>query len=124
MRNSLRVVTIVTQMEAAGAQKALLTLARGLKDCGHNVTVVTMYDKGDYVSIFSERYRLDIVNLDMKRTGKSSLLRKAGAALKGLYRLYRLMRQERFDVVQTFSHYSNAIGPVIAWLAGRAESED
>ena len=30
----------------------------------------------------------------------------------------QLIRREKFDVIQTFTHYSNVIGPIIAWLTG------
>ena len=114
----MNVLLLNTQMEAAGAQKAMLSLARGLLDQDHEVTVATMYDKGDYVRVFNEQYGLDIVDLRMKATGVRNPLRKAEALARGLFQLYRLMRKGRFDVLQTFSHYSNIIGPIVGWLAG------
>lgn len=114
----MKILLLNTQMEAAGAQKALLSLARGLEDRRNQITVVTMYDKGGFVSKFNQRYSLDIVDLQMKRPGVANPIQKLGFALGGLVRLYRLMKSERFDVVQTFSHYSNIIGPLLAWLAG------
>ncbi|MGC9399873.1 MAG: glycosyltransferase [Anaerolineae bacterium] len=115
--SKLNVLLLNTQMEAAGAQKAMLELARGLKQRGHEVTVVTMYDKDAYVPLFEERYGLEIVDLEMKQPGAKNPLIRAWRFARGLIRLYRLMRAKRPQVVQTFSHYSNILGPFIAWLA-------
>ena len=118
MAEKLKILLLNTQMEAAGAQKAMLVLARGLQALGHKAQVVTMYDKADYVARFRQEYGVDIVDLRMKRPGRQNPLVKLADVVTGLWRLYRLMRRERFDVVQTFSHYSNLVGPVMAWLAG------
>jgi len=114
----LNILLLITQMEAAGAQKAVLILARGLQQRGHIVTVVTMYDKRDYVPLFRQKYGVEIIDLEMKAPSHASLLQKPIYVLRGLARLWGLMRKRQFDVVQTFSHYSNIIGPMIACLAG------
>lgn len=114
----MKILLLNTQMEAAGAQKALLTLAQGLKEAGYGVTVATMYDKADYIPLFRAQYGVDILDLQMKRADAYSQWSKIRAAAAGLYQLYSLMRSERFEVLQTFTHYSNIIGPIIAWLAG------
>lgn len=105
-----------TLMEAGGAQKAMLQLARGLRDRGHYVVVATMYDKGDFIPKFEQRYGLKIVNLQMK-AAEGSLFAKLWAMVRGLFGLFRLMRRERIEVLQTFSHYSNILGPIVGWLA-------
>ncbi len=113
----MKILLLNTQMEAAGAQKALLSLAAGLKARGHHVVVVTMYDKADYISLFEEQYGLSIINLNMKPAGKNIVMR-VSKLLTGLFALFQLMRRERIQVIQTFSHYSNMLGPLLAWLAG------
>ena len=40
-----------------------------------------------------------------------------GQALAGLGRLYRLLRREQIEVLLTFTHYSNMLGPPVGWLA-------
>ena len=117
-KDTMKVLLLNTQMAAGGAQKAMLTLARGLKEAGHDVTVVAMYDVGNYIALFEAEYGLEIVDLQMKKgNGRYHPLSTIFATLRGLYRLYHLMRQTRPDLVQTFTHYSNIIGPFIAWLA-------
>ena len=105
-------------MEAAGAQKAMLTLARGLQQRGHVVTVATMYDKAEYVPLFRQHYGVNIIDLRMKPPKKAFKVQTIKAVLQGLRRLMQLIRREKFDVIQTFTHYSNVIGPIIAWLTG------
>jgi glycosyltransferase involved in cell wall biosynthesis len=117
MMPELKVLLLNTQMEAAGAQKAMLELARGLKQRGHEVTVVTMYDKDAYVPFFEERYCLQIIDLEMKQPGVKNPLTRAWYFIRGLIRLYSLMRTQRPQIIQTFSHYSNILGPLVAWLA-------
>jgi glycosyltransferase involved in cell wall biosynthesis len=114
------VLLLNTQMELAGAQKAMLELAHGLKARGHHVVVVTMYDKTGCIDYLEDRYRLKIINLGMKRPAAGSVVGESRAVLQGVWRLYSLMRTEDVRVLQTFSHYSNILGPVIGWLAGVA----
>jgi glycosyltransferase involved in cell wall biosynthesis len=103
-------------MEAGGAQKALLVLAQGLKQHGHHVLVASMYDKDEYISIFNRQYNLEIIDLQMKPPGNKLI--KAKAFITGLHRLRQIMRSEQIDVLQSFSHYSNLVGPAIAWVSG------
>jgi len=117
MTPPLKVLLLNTQMEAGGAQKAMLLLAQGLQARGHCVHVVTMYDKGDFVAAYRKQYGVDILDLRMKQAVHRNPLQKVTDGLRGLLQLYRLMRSGGYNVVQTFSHYSNIIGPVLAWLA-------
>jgi glycosyltransferase involved in cell wall biosynthesis len=114
--NTNIILLLITQMEAAGAQKAMLVLARGLQQRGHEIVVVTMYDKSDYVQQFQKQYGVKIIDLQMKPSGVSSVSR-IKHAVKGLWRLYTLLKSPKYNVIQTFSHYSNLIGPLIAFLA-------
>ncbi|MEZ4736419.1 MAG: glycosyltransferase family 4 protein [Caldilineaceae bacterium] len=113
---TLRILLFNTQMEAGGAQKALLELASGLKCQGHRVIVVTMYDKGDFVSYYSQKYGLPIVNLQIKKAGSNKFLTPFRFLL-GMWQLYLLLRKHNIQILQTFSHYSNIVGPCIGWLA-------
>lgn len=111
-----RILLLNTLLEPGGAQKAMFELAKGLQARGHSVTTVTMYDKGGFASIFEERYGIRVVDLKMKPARGNALIR-AKAFILGLWRFYRLLREERIQILQTFTHYSNIIGPVIAWCA-------
>lgn len=114
----LKILLLNTQMEAAGAQKAMLILARNLKARGHQVQVVTMYDKANYVAFFSRQYGVQIIDLQMKKVGERNPFIQIFYLVKGLWLLYRLIHDEQYDLVQTFTHYSNIIGPLVARIAG------
>jgi glycosyltransferase involved in cell wall biosynthesis len=114
----MKILLLTTLMEAGGAQKALLQLARGLRGRGHDVTTMTMYDKVGIIPHFEKRFRLPIQNLRMKRVtgGRSAATPRSVAT--GIWQMYRTMRRGRFDVLQTFCHYSNIIGQPLGALAG------
>jgi glycosyltransferase involved in cell wall biosynthesis len=113
-----RILLLNTQMEAAGAQKAMLQLARGLQARGDYVIVATMYDKGGVVPHFEERYGLTIRNLGMKQPGGNNPVSKVVRACRGILSLLILMRREHPDALQTYSHYSNILGPILGFVAG------
>ena len=114
----MKILLLTTLMEAGGAQKALLQLARGLRRRGHDVTVVTMYDKTGIIPHFEQKFGLPILSLRMKRASDGRYIATLGAVATGLWRMYRVMQQDSFDVLQTFCHFSNIIGQPLGALAG------
>lgn len=112
-----RILLLNTQMEAAGAQKAMLQLARGLQARGDYVIVATMYDKTGVIPHFEERYGLKIRNLGMKQSWGNPVT-KLLRACRGIMLLLALMQREHPDVLQTYSHYSNILGPILGFVAG------
>jgi len=104
-------------MERAGIQKAMLTLAAGLKEEGHKVFVATMYDKDRFIPKLSKDYNIDIINLNMRSPIKwriTDLYRLS----RGLWRLVIILKSNKIDLIQTFSRFSNWIGPFAGWMAG------
>lgn len=114
----MNILFLVTQMERAGAQKAILSLAADIDAQGHQVCVVTMYDKGGCAESLQQEWNLPIVDLKMKDPGERHPLAKLSHFVRGLWRLRRLMRERSIDVLQTFSHYSNMIGPPVGSISG------
>ncbi len=114
-----RVLLLLTQMEAGGAQKAAIKLTKGLETQGYQVTLATMYDKASYVPAYRKEYGVEIVDLKMRDASRqSNLLVQAAAGCRGLLYLWRLMRREQYDILLTFTHYSNLLGPIMGWMAG------
>jgi L-malate glycosyltransferase len=111
-----RILVLTTVMTTGGVQKAVMQLARGLTDRGHQVTVVVMYDKSGVTGRYEAEFGLPIQDLGMNPSG--SVPMKLGAMVRGVYRLWRLLRREGIDVLQSFTHYSNILGPIMGVAAG------
>jgi len=104
---SLHVVHIISGLGQGGAETVLhrLVTAPGQVD---RHTVVSMTDAG----VFGPR--LQAAGIDVVALGMPSGRLSPG----GLWRLYRLLRQTKPDVVQTWMYHADLVGGVIARLAG------
>lgn len=75
---------------------------------GFRHTVISLIDEGYYGPLLRERGTA-VLALNMPR-GRLSW--------QGLYRLFRIIREVRPDVVQTWMYHSNLVGGIAARLAG------
>lgn len=114
----LRVLMLLTQMEAGGSQNAAIKLALGLEALGHRTTIAAMYDKGGYVPAFRAAHALEIIDLRLRDLAQQGAVARAMQAGRGLGNLWRLARRGRYDILLTFTHYSNFLGPVVGRAAG------
>jgi len=112
-----RLLFVGTQMEVGGSQVNLLTHARWFHQQGHQVTAVFFYDKQGLHDSWQEAHDFPIINLHAWQPGEGAL-HNLPALLGGLRRLYRMMRQQQPQVVETFTPDSNLLGLPVAWLAG------
>lgn len=102
----MKVVQIVTQMEAAGAQRVAYQLHEGLSSKGHDSEVWFLYTKRPaYVGL-----RGVISILDHRPSMQEYLAITV--------RLYLKLRQDRPDAVITHTHYANVIGQTVAAAVG------
>jgi glycosyltransferase involved in cell wall biosynthesis len=106
-----------TQMSVGGAQKVLLSQAEWFHQRGYPVMVAFFYDKEGLRERWEKQYDFRILDLEARHVGANSLLNLA-LLLRGLLRLGRLLRQERFSFAETFTPHSNLLGLPIAWLMG------
>jgi glycosyltransferase involved in cell wall biosynthesis len=83
----------------AGAERQLVELARGLAERGHAITVVTFY-ASDRVSSLLEPAGIRVISLD--KSGRWDL---AGFG----WRLLRVLRRERADLVHGYLGFANAV---------------
>lgn len=116
MRN-LSIVLLGTQMAVGGAQKLLLEQALWFQQKGHRVAVIFFYDRDNLHAKWKQTYPFEIQNLeafDKKAGGLRSLPKLLGALLK----LWRILKQGKFDAIITFTHDSNVLGLPLAKLAG------
>ncbi len=101
----------------AGAQIGLLDQARCFHSRGYRVVVAFLYDKDGLHQVWQQAAEFPIHNLNAYQAGAGKL-QNAVLLLKALITLGRLIRYEKFDVVETFTPDSNLVGLPVARLAG------
>ena len=111
------ILLIGTQMATGGAQKGLLDQARWFKSHGCSVTVAFFYDKEDLHEKWAKTVDFPILNLQAYQPG-AGIFRQSGFLINGLWQLWKVLRQGKYDVVETFTPDSNVLALPIAWLAG------
>ena len=111
----LKILLLGSQMATGGAQRVLLDQGRWFAAHGHTVHAAFWYDREGLCEQYREECAFPVIDLEAWRSGSglANLFRLAG----GLLRLYRLMRKERFQVIETFTHHANLLGLPVAWLA-------
>lgn len=107
MARPLRLMLVQTQAENAGAQEISRLLAQGFEARGHAVTQLFFFRR-----TASFDGAANALFCSASRPGTPL------AFLAFLWRLFRILRRERPDVVLTFQHYGNLIGGPMARLAG------
>lgn len=100
------IVHIITTLDDGGAEAALYRLALASGD--KRVHVVTLMGEGKYGAPL-EAASIPVTCLNMP-AGR--------VTLRGLIRLWKVLRRTRPDVVQTWMYHADLIGGVVARLAG------
>lgn len=116
-KEHLSILLLGSQMATGGAQRVLLDQANWFKTQGHNVTAAFLYDKEGLYEKWKNEVDAPLLDLQLLRTGDHFLNRVTGF-LGGLLRLWRLLRRQRFDVIETFTYQSNLVALPLAWMAG------
>lgn len=112
-----KILFLGTQMAVGGAQRMMLSQAAWFSQKGYPVTVAFFYDKEDLHAKWMSDHQVPIVNFQGWRFGASpfvNMVRLLGA----LWRLWRFLREQKIDLIETFTPHSDLIGLPIAWLAG------
>jgi glycosyltransferase involved in cell wall biosynthesis len=105
----LHIMHIIAGLQTGGAEHMLLKLASAPRS-GLRHTVVSLTDEGPMGPLFRAA-GVRVETLEMPR---------GRLRLGGLLRLYRLLRRERPDVVQTWMYHADLVGGLLARLAGGA----
>lgn len=102
----MKILHIITGLNNGGAEAALFRLCKSNKDNKHHV--ISLMDDGTYGSQLKEEgIKVDVLNMQQ---GKVSL--------KGLVKLFKIIRLVKPDAIQTWMYHADLIGGVIARLAG------
>jgi glycosyltransferase involved in cell wall biosynthesis len=115
--DKVTILFIGTQMEVAGSQKNLLAHAKYFHRRGHDVTAAFFYDKQGLHTEWQAAHDFPIINLKAWQPGEKVLLNLFSLS-RGLRHLVLMMRENRPQVVETFTPDSNLLGLSAAWLAG------
>ncbi|OGO42530.1 MAG: hypothetical protein A2W36_03970 [Chloroflexi bacterium RBG_16_58_14] len=108
------ILFIGSQMATGGAQRVLLDQAAWFYEHGYHVTAAFLYDQEGVHQVWQEIYPFPLVNLNIcPPGGRTNPLR----TFSGLPRIYRFLRNHRFDIIETFSHYANLLVLPLAWMA-------
>lgn len=104
----MKVLHVITSLGNGGAEAVLYRLAVADQQSGNWHHVVSLMDRGIYADRL-EQAGVAVSTLDMPR---------GRVTWGGLRRLFRVIRQVRPDVVQTWMYHADLIGGVVARLAG------
>ena len=113
----LAILLIGTQMALGGAQRLLLDQAQWFHAHGHRVTAAFFYDKQALSKTWSAAAEYPLFTLT-RIASSGGWAAKAMALLAAMASLWRLLRREKFDVVESFTYDSNLLALPLAWLAG------
>ena len=112
----LSIIFLGTQMATGGAQKVLLDQASWFHQRGHKVFAVFLYDKQGLQSKWQAGSGFPVIDLKAFQLNRNWFFNGI-LLIKGLFSLWQLLRFEKIDVIETFTHDSNMLALPIAWLA-------
>jgi len=107
----IKILHVITGLSTGGAETMLLKLMQSMDEKRFDNRVVSLTSIGT-VGPAIEAAGIRVMALDMRRGIPHPL---------GLWRLWRTIRREQPDIVQTWMYHADLLGLVAARLAGRAK---
>ncbi len=111
------ILFIGSQIAVGGAQKVLLDQASWFHAHGYKVAAAFFYDKENLYEKWQSGVDFPIHVLKAFKQGAGKI-EKTPDLFGSLWSLWKLLRREKFDVVESFTHDSNILALPLAWLAG------
>ncbi len=112
-----RILFLGAQMATGGSQRVLLLQADWFFKQGYSVAVAFLYDKEHLLPAWCQTYDFPIYDLGFGAP-TDNLLAQARYFIRGIFRLFRLLKQAPCTAIVAFAHHANLIGLPLAWLAG------
>jgi glycosyltransferase involved in cell wall biosynthesis len=101
------VLLIITGLGDGGAESTLYRMCLG--DRASRYHVVSLMDAGKYGPLL-EACGVPVTCLNMRR---------GQVTISGIWKLFRLVRRLKPDIIQTKMYHANLLGGIVAWIAGR-----
>ena len=113
---NLSILFLGTQITVGGAQNVLLSQADWFHEKGYSVTAAFFYDKDKLCPQWDSQYPFPVISLGAWHPHKSRIT-NLFLLITGIFRLVKLLRSSKIDVIETFTPDSNILGLFAAWLA-------
>jgi glycosyltransferase involved in cell wall biosynthesis len=113
-----KIAQVITRLDWGGPPDILRLICESLDPDKLDVTIITgltLYPS-ERTKKFLNEFPGRIINIPQLQRDVSPL-----NDLTALFRLYRLMRRGRFDIVHTHTAKAGALGRIAAWLEGKAK---
>jgi len=104
----MKLLHIITGLGSGGAEAVLWRLVANDRQSGNQHHAISLTDRGIYADRL-EQLGVSVHTLNFPRGGLS---------VRGLAKLFKLIRQIRPDVVQTWMYHADLVGGTVARLAG------
>jgi len=108
---AIKIALFCPGLGLGGSERQLVNLAKGLKARGHLVQVLVLYD-GEPMEAELSRAGIPVMNLDKKGWG---------GAIVALFRLNKLLKRNRIDVLYSFHGLPNLLSAAIGLLDKRVK---
>lgn len=113
----ISILLLGTQITVGGAQSVLLNQAQWFFDRGHRITGAFLYDKENLKAEWDKKFPFPIINVKARRHGANPVI-NGFLLLVGVFRLWKFIRRNKFDLILTYTPDSNIFGLFVAWFAG------
>jgi glycosyltransferase involved in cell wall biosynthesis len=103
-----KILHVITSLGNGGAEAVLSRLIEADSMCGNSHHVISLTDRGIYAE------RVEAMGVSVYTLG----FPRGRITLSGLFKLFRILKLLKPDVVQTWMYHADLVGGVIARLAG------